>query len=727
MRRPLALFSLFVVLIVCAAARNKGQAPDPFIDLDRKNLTAEGVIRSKERKEDTLWITLGNVTLYDGPEDYRDGRSISGAILAGIPVPDNEDILCPVGAAVRAEGKVYCFRRATNHGEFDALSYYRSVGIAFRMPGCRITASDGRRSAAADALYRLRRALSGILDRIFTEPDSGTMKAVLLGDKGDLDRERKELYQSQSLSHILVVSGLHVSFVGMGIYRLIRKKSGEALSCALSGAAVVFFGALTGFAVPAARAVIMFAVYLLSKLAGRTYDSLTALGIAGAMIAAANPGALLGSGFYYSFGCVLAVTSLYPAMEGRLMKAAAVPAALLPVYLRTYYTFPLASAAVNLLAIPLSGVLMLTGFLSVAAGAVYAPLGAAVGKVPHYILRFYDRLCLIAGSIPGSTASPGAGSLPVCALYISLLIVYLLLHRKMTYITKVMMIAGAMMLFSRRAVPGLEIHFIDVGQGDGILIRTGESAILIDGGSSDREDTGTRQILPLLRYYGVDRIDFWIITHGDADHMNGTLALLEDEGCGISFGGILIPDIARDCPAYTGLIEEASEAAGRRKIPVTGITSGGCIRNGGLSLFCLHPEKEGYYEDPNDSSAVLLLRYGDFAALLPGDLEEGEGSRELVAEMRGSVTPVTLLKCAHHGSRNGTYEELLRLFPAETAVISCGMSNAYGHPHEEALMLLRSEGTSIAETRFLGEITVRTDGSHTDIRGFNEERQPGIW
>ena len=716
MHRPLALSCLIVVLVISFVLPLTGKREDPFRDLDRTVITAEGRVRAKEIRTAasgrTLWVTLGPAR--------AEGRE-AGRILCGMPLPENGDEVLPIGALLRVRGRVSCFREATNHGEFDALAYYSALGLSFRMRDCVVLASDGRRSLLPDLAFRLKRALEAVADRVFEGTDAGTMKAVLLGDKGDLDQERKALFRSQSINHLLVVSGLHISFIGMGIYRFLRKRTREREACLASLTAVVFYGLMTGFGVSSRRAVLMFAVYILSKLAGRTYDMLTALGVSAAVQALTDPGSLRNSAFFFSFGCVLAIGVLMPALDGKLLKAAAVPAALLPVYLRTFYTFPMLSAAVNLLVLPLSGVLILGGFLALAAGAVWDRAGMAAGRIPHFILRFYDQLCSLAGRIPGNTAILGAKPLWLLALYLFGLILLVCLGKRLPRLLKVILLSGAMMLFSSFSEGELVMHFIDVGQGDGILICRGDKAVMIDGGSSDREDTWTWQILPLLRYYGISSVDCWIITHGDADHMNGMLRLMEDRDVPVRVGRLLLPEIDERCPAATDLLREAESAAAARGIPVDYLSAGDVIRYRDLTLTCLHPRKQGFYEDANDSSIVLLVGCGRFTALLAGDLEEGKGGSEFLSYAGADARPLTVFKCAHHGSRNGTWEDLLCAFPPEYAVISCGTDNSYGHPHEETLRLIREAGAKVLDTRFLGEITVRTDGVRTKITGFMED------
>ena len=304
-------------------------------------------------------------------------------------------------------------------------------------------------------------------------------------------------------------------------------------------------------------------------------------------------------------------------------------------------------------------------------------------------------------------------------------------------------IAGSVFVLSFRLPPSFEMVFLYVGQGDGIYISSQGRHFLIDGGSSSEKDLARYTLVPFLHCRGVSKLDGVILTHDDYDHCSGLLDCLEAAAEGkkkIGIETIYLPEIDLRAKGEHYLrIEELAEKTGIR---VQYISRGRQIRSGKLTLACLHPAKGAFYEDANASSTTLCLRYGDFSALLTGDLE-GEGEKDLLGYLKRSSAAVpdpgtrddprdgscllrtSLLKVAHHGSRNATSDEFLASFHADFAVISAGVNNMYGHPNPELLQRLTDAGISCDRTDQSGMITVGIKGGRFFIRDFlqNSQRQ----
>lgn len=231
---------------------------------------------------------------------------------------------------------------------------------------------------------------------------------------------------------------------------------------------------------------------------------------------------------------------------------------------------------------------------------------------------------------------------------------------------------------------------------------------------------GEYRILPFLKSQGASRLDAVFVTHPDEDHCNGIRELLaEGEKQGIRIGALILPDIAGSArgEAYLAL-EEAAEESG---VPVAYISRGQRIKSGGLSLLCLHPGEGVSSGEPNEYSIVLGLLYKGFSALLTGDVE-GAGERQLtrILQENGEFQKVTVLKAAHHGSRNSTGADFLEASRPGLAVISAGKNNKYGHPHGELIERLEEGGCVIYETAKDGAVTVRAEGSKVRVKGFTD-------
>lgn len=651
-----------------------------------------------------------------------------------------EDTALPVGAEVRVRGILYEISEATNHGEFDGRAYYGSQGIAFRMYECEVLAVQERRGIASyvmDALYRFRRRLCRLIEAVYRAEDASLVEAMLLGQKGFLDADTKNRYQASGIIHAICISGLHIGILSGALFSfLCRLGVSKKIALIPSFLTALLYGLLTGLSVSALRAVIMFGILCGARAVLRTYDIVTAAALSAALLLCSMPLYLKNTGFLFSFAAVLGIGLLGPALKGKL-SVFTIPLATLPVYLAGAQSFPVYAVFLNLLILPLMTGLLVLELSILLLAAVSVPAASAACLPVHVILRFFDALCGASGGLPGHTQAIGHRPLLQIGIYLVLLLLMVPAKDLLPDVLKCLWMASCVLFLTLSFSFGLSIHVIDVGQGDGILITYNGTTILLDGGSTSKSDVGTYQLLPVLRYYGIDRIDCIVLSHEDMDHMNGTYSLIENacthEGLaglelsgetdsGISIGCVLLPGVA---VSDTGENTEKLVAMAKEKgIPVGYMARDDTIRWKDLTLTCLHPEAGRAYGDANNGSVVLLLNYGKFTALFTGDLETGDAETEFLAalEKRRDLFPegerLTLLKCQHHGSRGGSSKELLERTKPLYAVISCGRNNRYGHPHRETVERLKEAGAKILDTRNQGEITMWTDGRNVSVSGF---------
>ena len=312
-------------------------------------------------------------------------------------------------------------------------------------------------------------------------------------------------------------------------------------------------------------------------------------------------------------------------------------------------------------------------------------------------------------------------------------------------------IAAALSVLAFRFSPAFEMDMLYVGQGDGIFISCQGRHFLIDGGSSTKEDLAKYTLLPFLHSKGVGRLDGIILTHDDSDHCSGLLQFLEaaaEEKPLISLSAVYLPDIAESAKGEN--YKRIENLCGQVGIPVRCISRGQRLCSGCLTMECLHPVRGASYEDANEYSTTLLLRYRDsslsqeedsavkpdlsgkaegFSALLTGDLE-GQGEEELLKYLTETnllqaseeLPNIDVLKVAHHGSKNATSEHFLQLVHPDIAIISAGIDNMYGHPAEELLDRLVSSASqpAIYRTDLQGEISIgcRKKGDDYQVKTF---------
>lgn len=754
-RRPLSLFCLAVILFLLLGTKLTGTFPSEYEALEGESVTLVGSVYRKESGEGTQGERRA---LYLRPVPSREPLQRAEAVICYLksnqPLPE-------LGSIVEVRGKLKCFEKPSNPGQFDAESYYRTLKISFQLNQTEIQAVTNEYDPAREGLYRIREFFSHILDRFLSGQDASVMKTMLLGERKAMDREIKSLYQRNGIAHVLAISGLHISLLGMTLHRLLRRAGAPMwISSALPAALMALYGIMTGFSVSALRATVMFVLHMTALLLGRTYDMVTAAFLAAVLLLVGQPLYLFDSGFLFSFGCIFAIAFLVPALTKRwkgdgkeaapsgkwygrallaLCQGGAITLAGLPLQLYFFYQTPIYATFLNLLVIPLMSILLPGGLLLLWFGGMAAGLtgpGTESGGFLHAagelcesacrmisllirgILALYEEGCRICESMPFGRVMSGRPRTELLFLYGAVLACVICFQKRISLQKRWMLVfCGAALLFLP-AKGGFEITFLDVGQGDCIHIKSAAGHhYLVDGGSSSVSKAGVYRIIPYLKYQGADEVEAVFVTHPDSDHCSGILELFQEgEEEGIRVKNLYLPEIGEEFreEGYRALVAAAQEAGA-----CVGYTGRGDVFcEGEMELRCLHPERGYGSPEPNQYSTVLLLRYGYFTALLTGDVE-GEGERELAGSLEeAEIENITVLKAAHHGSANSTPEEILSRLSPEYTVISCGKNNRYGHPHRELTERLRAQGTEILITYESGAVTFRTDGERMRVREF---------
>ncbi len=755
MRRPLCLAAIAFVVAVLIRVQvfpiREGAPPS----CDGAEIILTGVIRDLQVKynaegNETLQVTLENLQLnsQDADEPYQI-RSPHEKALCTIDA-EKGDLLSP-GDTVVLRGKMRAFSAATNDGGFNSRLYYSILNISFRVTEVQILDTTRSQNKLRSYLYLVRYECGEILDACFVEREVGIMRAILLGESGQIGEEEKNLFQNNGIIHVIAISGLHISALGFGVFTLLRRFHCPRWPAAVFAVLfILLYGMMTGLRASALRAIIMFTLRMFAPLIGRTYDMLSAVSFACILLLVEQPLLLLHSGFQFSFCAVVAVCVLLPKLP-KFLKPFAVPITTLPIQLMSYYTFSPYSFLINLLVIPLMSVVLISGVITTVLGimithaSVFLPLPAwlfsivSISSYPASItLHIYLWICEIADMLPGNQLVVGSPPVWMSILYVVILAVLAWIGDKSEHLSKsvrrkwdiaqtTLLAIGVLgLLFARTHYP-LEVYFLDVGQGDCEVIRIGEATILIDGGSSSQKQVGEYVIGPFLYCHGISEIDIAVVTHEDTDHCSGLLELLkaeEDVGTGKKLPrvrSVVLPSIEEESKGVTYLqIEELCLSA---EIPIHYLKRGDKIAVGKAKMNCLHPDKDADYEESNAESIVLLLSYGKFSCLFTGDLEE-EGEEDFLTYIRDTevdralisqLDHLAVLKVAHHGSRYATSEDFLRTVNAACAVISCGANNRYGHPSEETVERLQEKNMKIYDTRYEGQISVCTDGDRMRI------------
>lgn len=770
--RPLCLFCLllFLARLCMALAGNfvssgADTLPKPeFTSQETVSLT--GQIYQKESTSDDLKLYLKIHSISNSEHSESLIQAASNFNEKRILVYCDSKQEAAIGNTVRVSGEVALFEPARNPGNFDARAYYRKKGICAMVWADRVEVTDARENQRREALFSLRKQWRCTLLACAGEREGGTLCAILLGERSFMNAEVKEVYQKSGISHILAISGLHIAFLGWGIYRILRRLGGSfVLSGVISSALTGSYLLMTGAQVSAVRAALMFWIAIGAEMTGRVYDGKTGLAVAAAVIAFQSPQYLTDAGFLLSFGAVLGLLFICPVLldfgaaareggkpvhvgrkpargenadthrEGELpggrdtfvgkvgasaCAGMSVSLVTLPVILYYYYEFPTYAMLLNLIVLPLMSVVLTCGVSGLVLSCVSPWAANIMIRVSAGVLCIFEKLCEGSLRLPFALIVTGRPKIWQIALYYLLLAgvltaLRLRLRRKKripVLLLAVPMFLWMVCLIDPQSKTDLEVIFLDVGQGDCTLIRSPKGTTwLVDGGSSDVKDVAKNRIEPYLKYRGIDHLDYVFLTHGDADHINGVSEMLSRKTCGISIRCLILPCEERMDETLWEITEQARGVG----CQVFCMGKGQKLVTDGVTFTCLHPPDVGDLESGNESSLVLKVQYGGFRLLLTGDVEQA--GEELLCACE-EIEDCTVLKVAHHGSRNATGEAFLKKVNPAYAVISSGVGNRYGHPHEETVERLDRQACQIFGTANQGAILLHTDGARMKIQGF---------
>lgn len=639
------------------------------------------------------------------------------------------------GMIIQVKGELERISAPGNPGEFDQQQYYACQKIYYFMKNAVVQKKSRSYSRYGQALTELREKIAETLQKAAGDK-AGIYQAMLLGEKSGLDEDVKMRYQMAGMIHILAISGLHISVLGMGLFSLLKKLSlGNVPAGLISLCVILQYGMLTGSSVSAMRAVSMFVLAIGARILGRSYDLLTALAVSAILLLLDTPAYLYSSSFLLSFGAVAGLGSMAPALNRliesenpwvkTLISSLAVQLMTLPVVLRIYGEVSILGIALNLIVLPTVSVVLVCGLCCSLVG-VFSIFAAGLVLFPgNLLLVIYEKLCILAGEFPFCTWIGGAPEIWKCGVYYVVLAGgirgILILHgkwendgmkiRQKGMLLSVVLISILFLGFRQRNY--LSVTCLDIGQGDAIVIQIpGGKNIMVDGGSSSKKNTAAGQLLPYLKNQGISVIDAILLSHTDIDHISGVQELMdlkEKHLTTLRIKYLLLPDWKNPEPVY----DELEAKAKRCGISVLKLQQGQKLQFGDATMKILSPEPGTEGTNPNEEGLVMELCYGKFHGLFTGDIGE-ETEKKLLPRL----DDVDFLKVGHHGSRYSSCQEFLDRIQPEAAVISCSESNTYGHPSPETIKRLEQNGIKTMYTMKSGAVTVSTDGGHMWMETF---------
>jgi competence protein ComEC len=638
------------------------------------------------------------------------------------------------GERVVILGRLVPFDEARNPGEPSRRAIALGEGLAGELVGNRIVARGGVDPHDVRTwATRARVVLSSRLRTVVGEPEATVLAGALWGERGLLPRTLRDDFQATGTVHVLVTAGLHLGVIALLVGKLLAfVRVPRVAACLTTIPFVVAYAWLSGAHLPSQRAAVMVSVALLAKALGARLISWNALALAALAVAVLWPASVTTVSFALSFSCVAAIGLFALPIEhglARFALLARVQEALSLTIATQIGVWPLSAATFGLVApyavlanaivVPATAVAMVAGIAALIFAQVPV-LGRSAATIATWDLDVILRAVSSIAAFPGArvwVAPPPAIAI-VAHDGAALLAAYLLRARPRLAVAVLVLASIGVLLTTLRLPNGkLTITMLDVGQSDGIVIRTPRGhTILIDSGgrlergpnrdgASPAETVGERVVLAYLKREGVRTVDLLVNTHPHGDHVGGCLPIVEALRVGVigdsgqSYGGRAF----RDCTA----------AARRHGVPVILVRRGmHYATDDGVTLDALAPEEPlmtGGANDVNENSVVLTMRYAcarcahPFRMLFTGDAGARSEARTLA---NGGGLEADILKVAHHGSAYSSTPEFLAAVRPRYALVSVGRHNVFGHPARRTLTALRRARAAVYRSDLCGAVTV---------------------
>ncbi|MGM9925492.1 MAG: DNA internalization-related competence protein ComEC/Rec2 [Bacillus sp. (in: firmicutes)] len=630
-----------------------------------------------------------------------------------------------LGLTCAVVGNLQVAESNRNENAFNYREYLRGQNIHYilKAESNPLSACRSMKQSLPEKIKSIRMWGMEHIDRYFPPQAKGFAAALLFGESDGIAEELYNAYKTLSLVHILAISGMHVAVITAScFYLLLRAGITRESTSVILIILLPVYSILAGGAPSVVRACVMMMAFLLLSLWKIKISPVSLLSGILLLLLLINPFYLQQVGFqlsfFITFALLMSAVILQTIKRGKVLQSFVVTLICqicsMPIILFYFYEFSLWGFLLNILYIPLYTVILLPAtVVAFAASIVHAPFAPLFFALLERLFGISNKIALLLADLPYASLSFGKPSF-LFILFVAVLILTLFYfweqkNKKPLLLCMSAICAGLFLFYHQgKLSPVGEVVFIDVGQGDSVLIKRpfGKGVYLIDTGgilSFGQEEWQQRRrtfepgediVVPFLKSKGIHRIDKLILTHDDQDHIGGAAAVMEM----LDVKELIMPQALKDDFMDSSVWASAVE----EQCAVTFVKGGEGWRIGQDQFKILHPVK--YTESSNESSLVLLATINGMDWLFTGDLG-AEGESELLGRHPGLTADI--IKVGHHGSKHSSSPQLLDQLDAKLAIISAGKNNRYGHPHPEVLEAFRNRGIQVLRTDEQGSIRYR--------------------
>lgn len=705
---------------------------------DKQSITIQGIVVSngnekkyKTQYEIQVMKIYNNNTGEIAKKKFRVMCDIKGK---------KDDIGLKFGDEIIFSSKFEAPYTERNEGGFDYSQYLKTKKIAGSVMSKSENIKLVRRNKInilARITNDLKNALLNKIYKILPKDEAGLCAALLLGEKSKINNNIENSFREASLSHMLAISGAHISYILLGLstalsYLKIHRKWTKICICMF----LLFFMFLAGGSPSIVRACIMAILNLMAEILFEKPDTFNNLGISAFIILLFNPYALLDISFQLSFGGTIGIVTFVELLynirlkrkgitkrkeqkekdekiqekkyseltykiliyiEQTTIMSLAANIVITPIMLYNFSTVSLVFIISNLLATPIMGVCLILGMIFLVS-LIITPLAYVVAFLLGPLLKIFILVANFSSNIPFSKILMPTPKIWQILIYYLIIIIYFFKDNIQKIYPKILdnckkiiifLIILTLLPYGLAVIPTnkLVIHFIDVGQGDSMLIITpSKKKILVDGGGSEfgTFDVGKQTLLPYLLNKSIISVDYLLFTHFDSDHCQGLLTVLEN----IKVKNVIIGEQGKECENF----DKFSELVKLKHTNKITVKAGDTVTiDKECNFEILFPDTDLIKHNIlNNNSIVAKFWYKNYSMLLTGDIEKIAEEKLIRKYKDTKKLEANILKVAHHGSKSSSIQQFLDEVKPEVALIGVGEKNTFGHPNDGVLERLEN-------------------------------------
>lgn len=711
--------------------------------------TEDIVIKGKIKRE-TKTKEYGKIYKVQIEEITQNGKEIK-AQKKNIYIQENKTkIKLQYGDIIEVKGKYEEPESRRNYKGFDYKVYLKTKNILGTLKSTNIKKVSHKIENPIEYIesksIKLSENLKQKANNILPQEIASIFIGIILGDRTEIPEEAIENFRNANMSHILAVSGMHMSYLILLATQIIGKLIGKKQAYYISIILIIEYMFLTGFSSSIIRAGIMGIILISSKIFYKNNDVLTNIAISALIIVLKNPYTILDLSFQFSYGGTIGIILFQKFISKNFLEkiikskkiieiisvTISAQIIILPISIIQFNKLNIYFILTNLIIGFIIGPVMACGFIFL----ITLIINVKTAQIFSIILQIAIKALILTSQIAKLPYSniylPTPNFIQIIIYFLSIhifmfiyyiyntknktqtvkrfrniisMIKFYLKYRmtpKTKSRTKIISIIIIALIMVMQIIPkDLKVYFVDVNQGDSTFIVTPKGkTILIDGGGSSYTNVGKNTLLPYILDRGYTKIDIAIISHMDLDHCDGIIYLMDK----IKIKTIIIGKQYEESDNYKRFVKLAKE----KRIEVKIVEAGENInieRN--VNLDILWPDSKNKISENaiNNNSLVFKLKYKKYSILFTGDIEEI--AEKAILERYKNMLQSTILKVAHHGSKTSTTAEFLKAVKPIYALIGVGKNNKFGHPSENTIKKLKEMKVKIFRTDELGEITIK--------------------